>query len=160
MSTYFQQFWNNKWLLSIISGILLGLSFPPFPFPFLQFPAFIFVFRLIDLSNSAKDAAYHIYPGFLVWNIIVSYWLMMASLAAGIAAILAHAVLMALVVMLQYHAQKRLSRGWLIALLQAAFWVSFEYLHHQWDLSWPWLSLGNGWANATAVIQYISVTGF
>lgn len=160
MNATMQQFWDSKWLLSIISGILLGLSFPPFPFPFLQFPAFVFIFRLISLSSSAKEAAYFVYPGFLIWNLIVSYWLMMASLAAGIAAIVANAVLMTLVVMLQFKAHEKLTNGWLIALLQAAFWVSFEYLHHQWDLSWPWLTLANGWSNATWLIQYISVSGF
>ena len=160
MKSSMQRFWNNKWLLSICSGILLGLSFPPFPFPFLQFPAFVFIFRLIALSNSAKEAAYFVYPGFLIWNVIVSYWLMMASPAAGIAAIVANAVLMALMVMLQYKTHQKLKNSWLIALLQSAFWVSFEYLHHQWDLSWPWLSLGNGWSNASALIQYISATGF
>lgn len=160
MNATIQNFWNNKWLLSILSGVLLGLSFPPFPFPFLQFPAFVFIFRLISLSESAKKSAYYIYPGFIIWNVIVSYWLMMASLAAGIAAILANAVLMALVVMLQFQAQKKLKNGWGVALLQTAFWVSFEYLHHQWDLSWPWLSLGNGWSNVPQLIQYISATGF
>lgn len=155
-----QDFWDHKWFLSIASGLLLGLSFPPFPFPFLQFPAFVFIFRLISLCTTAKQAAYYIYPGFLIWNLIVSYWLMMASLAAGIAAILANAVLMALVVMLQFTTQKKCSSGWLIALLQTAFWVSFEYLHHHWDLSWPWLTLANGWSNWPAAVQYISVTGF
>jgi apolipoprotein N-acyltransferase len=160
MKSTIQQFWNSRWMLSILSGILLGLSFPPFPFPFLQFPAFIFIFQLMSLCRSAKEAAYFVYPGFLIWNIVVSYWLMMASVAAGTAAILANAVLMALTVMLQFKAQEKFSSGWIIALLQTAFWVSFEYLHHQWDLSWPWLSLGNGWSDATAVIQYISATGF
>ncbi len=160
MKSTMQKIWNSKWTLSILSGILLGLSFPPFPFPFLQFPAFILIFRLISLCQSAGEAAYFVYPGFLIWNVIVSYWLMMASLPAGIAAILANAVLMSLTVMLQFKVQEKFSNNWVIALLQTAFWVSFEYLHHQWDLSWPWLSLGNGWANATPVIQYISVTGF
>lgn len=153
-------FWNHKWFLSIAAGLLLGMSFPPFPFPFLQFPALIFIFRLISLCQTAKELAYYIYPGFLIWNLIVSYWLMMASLAAGIAAILANAVLMAIVAMLQYTAQKKCSYGWLTALLQTSFWVSFEYLHHHWDLSWPWLTLANGWANWPALIQYISITGF
>ncbi|HYW34415.1 MAG TPA: apolipoprotein N-acyltransferase [Balneolaceae bacterium] len=160
MNTKIRSFWNNKWLLSIVAGILLGLSFPPFPFPFLEFPALIFILRLITLSKSARQAAYYSYPGFFIWNVIVSYWMMLASVIAGIAAILANAVLMSLIVMLQYFAQKKFKNGWIIALLQTAFWVSFEYLHLHWDLSWPWLSLGNAWANATAVIQYISATGY
>ncbi len=159
MKADFNQLWNNRWLLSISTGILLGLSFPPFPFPFLQFPAFIFLLRLINLCDSAKQAAYYTYPGFLIWNLIATYWLMMATIPAGIAAILANAVLMSLTAMLLFLAQKKLSNSWLIAFLQTCFWVSFEYLHFQWDLSWPWLTLGNGWAYATEFIQYISVTG-
>ncbi len=159
MKSKLKQFWNSRWLLSISAGILLGLSFPPFPSPFLQFPAFIFLLRVIDLCNSAKQAAYYTYPGFLIWNLITTYWLMMATIPAGIAAILANAVLMSLTAMLLFFAQKKLSNAWFIAFLQTCFWVSFEYLHFQWDLSWPWLTLGNGWAYATAFIQYISVTG-
>src|SRR5699024_10694557 len=121
--------------------------------------AFILVFRLIGLCQTAREAAYFVYPGFVIWNLITTYWLMMATIPAGVAAILANSVLMALVAMLQFKAQQKLNNAWLIALLQTAFWVGFEYLHHHWDLSWPWLTLGNGWANAVPIIQYISVTG-
>ncbi len=85
---------------------------------------------------------------------------MMATVAGGVAAILANSIVMSLVVMLLFKAQEKLDNGWLVALLQTAFWVSFEYLHFHWPLSWPWLSLGNAWANAIWVIQYISGTGF
>jgi apolipoprotein N-acyltransferase len=155
-----QHFWGNKWWLSIAAGVLLGISFPPVPLPFLEFPAVIFILRIIDLSETAKQAATYSYPGFFIWNIIVSYWMMMATVAGGVAAIIANSLLMSLVVMLLFKAQEKLGNGWLVALLQTAFWVSFEYLHFHWPLSWPWLSLGNGWANATWIIQYISGTGF
>lgn len=152
-------FWNNRWLLIITAGILLGLSFPPFPFPFLQFPAFLLILRVINLANSPKQAAYYTYPGFLIWNIISTYWLMMATIPAGIAAIVANALLMSLTAMLIYWAQQKLTKPWLIAILQSCFWVGYEYLHFQWDLAWPWLTLGNAWSTFTSLIQYISVTG-
>ncbi len=160
MKEAIQYFWNREWLLSICAGVLLGFSFPPYPLPFLQFPAIILLFRLITLSKSARQAAYYSYPGFIIWNVIVSYWMMMATVAGGVAAIIANSVLMSLVVMLLFKAQEKLGNGWFIALLQTAFWVSFEYLHLHWALSWPWLSLGNGWANAVKFIQYISGTGY
>lgn len=153
-------FWNNKWGLSLTSGILLGLSFPPLPFPFLAFPAFIMIFRLIDLCPDYKSAAFWAYPGFVVWNLITTYWLMMASPAAGIAAILANSVVMTIPVMLQHKIQEKAGHGWLIALLQASVWVSIEYLHHHWDLAWPWLSLGNAWSEVPSLVQYISATGY
>lgn len=152
--------WHSKLSLTLLMGLLLGLSFPPFPLPFLVFPAFLLLFRLIDLCNSAREAAYWSYPGFVLWNIIVTYWLVMATVAGGIAAILANAAVMTVPVMLQFYVQKYLHRWWNIALLQTAFWVSYEYLHHQWDLAWPWLALGNAWADFPELVQYISATGY
>lgn len=152
--------WNTKWALTVTVGILLGLSWPPIPMPFLVFPALVLVFRIIDLSTSAREAAYWTYPGFVIWNIITTYWLVMATVAGGVAAILANAAVMTIPVMLQYKIQQQKWSGWLIALFQAAIWLSYEYLHHQWDLAWPWLAIGNAWANVPELIQYISVTGY
>jgi apolipoprotein N-acyltransferase len=45
-------------------------------------------------------------------------------------------------------------------LLQAGCWLSYEFLHHQWDLAWPWLTVANAWANTPLLVQYISVTGY
>jgi apolipoprotein N-acyltransferase len=39
------------------------------------------------------------------------------------------------------------------------FWISFEAIHHSWDLSWPWLSLGNVFALHPEWIQWYEVTG-
>lgn len=160
MKRFFEYLWNTKWLLTLSAGILLGLSYPPVPLPFLIFPGFLLIFRIIDLSASPREAAYWTYPAFVIWNLMTTYWLMMATLAGGVAAILANAVLMTIPVMIYFLLQKQNWKAWLIALLQAAVWVSYEFLHHQWDLAWPWLTLGNAWANAPGFIQYISVTGY
>ena len=160
MNIYLREFWNSKLLLSLVSGLLLGLSFPPFPLPFLTFPAFIVIFRIIDLSSSARGAAFWVYPGFLVWNIIATYWLTLATVAGGVAAILANAAVMTIPVMLQYKFQRSNLGSGLTALLQTASWIGFEYLHHHWDLAWPWLTVGNAWANVPNLVQYISITGF
>jgi apolipoprotein N-acyltransferase len=39
------------------------------------------------------------------------------------------------------------------------FWVSFEYLHHVWELSWPWLALGNTLAEYPWAAQWYEFTG-
>ncbi len=46
---FIQKLWNSKGWLSISAGILLGLSYPPVPLPFLTIPAFILIFRSVDL---------------------------------------------------------------------------------------------------------------
>lgn len=153
------KFLENKRALSITAGILLGLSFPPVDLSFLSFPAFILLFLLADKCDSNKQLAYYSYAGFVVWNLITTYWLMMASLVAGIAAVLANAAIMTIPLVLFRICSKRFDKAWLIALLHASIWVSYEFLHHNWDLSWPWLTLGNAWANQVSLIQYISATG-
>lgn len=84
---------------------------------------------------------------------------MMADLTAGVAAILANAVLMLIPLWLARKMFLSKLNPVLTSFLAAAFWVSYEFLHHNWDLAWPWLTLGNAWANLTGAIQYVSVTG-
>jgi apolipoprotein N-acyltransferase len=38
-------------------------------------------------------------------------------------------------------------------------WTAFEYLHLDWDLSWPWLNLGNAFAMYTKWVQWYEFTG-
>jgi apolipoprotein N-acyltransferase len=39
------------------------------------------------------------------------------------------------------------------------FWITFEFLNHYGLLPWPWLTLGNGLANTTKVIQWYEFMG-
>ncbi len=41
----------------------------------------------------------------------------------------------------------------------AAFWITFEYLHLRWELSWPWLTLGNSFAEFPSWVQWYTFTG-
>lgn len=154
-----RRFWNSPWILSITASILLSLSFPPFDAAILQIPAFILLFRIAGISQSNRETILYTYPAFVLWNLFVTYWLMMATVAGGLAAILANAAIMVLPLLF---IRKLFSTGLNpigASFLAAATWVSYEFLHHNWDLAWPWLTLGNGWSNLINVIQYISVTG-
>ena len=151
--------WNTPWLQSVMAAILLWLSFPPYNLGLLQIPAFVLLLRLSVISVSVRQMIYYAYPSFVLWNLLTTYWLMMASVTAGSAAILANAALM----LIPLGLMRRLTRSDLnpvgSSFFVATIWVSYEFLHHQWDLAWPWLTLGNAWSNLTGVIQYISVTG-
>jgi len=39
------------------------------------------------------------------------------------------------------------------------FWLSFEYLHLNWQITWPWFTLGNIFAKHNAVVQWYEITG-
>lgn len=150
---------RNKWLLSVAAGVLLGFSFSPFPFPFLIFAAFILLYRLSDLCVSFRDAAYYSYPAFLTWNIIATYWLAMATVVGGVAAILANSAIMAVVFALMHLIVKRFKSAWMAGALSASVWVTYEWLHLKWDLAWPWLILANAWSTHTWAVQFIEFTG-
>jgi len=39
------------------------------------------------------------------------------------------------------------------------FWMAFEYIHLNWQLSWPWLTLGNVFASHPKWVQWYEYTG-
>jgi apolipoprotein N-acyltransferase len=39
------------------------------------------------------------------------------------------------------------------------FWMAFEYIHLNWQLSWPWLTLGNVFAGSPNWVQWYQFTG-
>lgn len=154
-----KRFFANNWVLSVTAGLLLGLSFPPINLSFLSIPAFMLFFYLADKTHTYRQLAYFSYAGFVAWNLIGTYWLMMASAVAGVAAVLANSALMTIPLCMAAFFMRKGKGPLLAALLSASAWVGYEFLHHHWDLAWPWLAIGNGWANQISLIQYISVTG-
>lgn len=144
------------WQRSMLMGLLAGLAFPPLPsfFALLLLPAFWGWIRIAEESPSARAAMMRVYPGLLVWNIAATYWLAMATVGGGVAAILANAVVMSV----PFGLYRRFRNGPQASLF-IALWVGFEWFHHKWDLAWPWLTLGNAFSNATAFIQFIEFTG-
>ncbi|MGB0346421.1 MAG: apolipoprotein N-acyltransferase [Balneolaceae bacterium] len=152
-------FLENKWAISITAGLLLALSFPPVNLSFLSIPAFMLFIHLANTCDSNKQLAFYSYAGFLVWNLATTYWLMMASVVAGLAANLANAVLMTIPLVLMRFFQKKYQSTLFIVLLQACAWTTYEFLHHNWDLAWPWIAVGNAWAKQVSLIQFISITG-
>lgn len=154
------KFWNSPWILAISAGLLLGVSFAPFDLALAQIPAFIFLLRATDMSTSARELTAWLYPAFIIWNAITTYWLIFATVAGGIAAILANSLIMVVPFLFIRRLLKGRYHYLIVSLSSAALWTAYEFLHHNWDLAWTWLALGNGWANYPSLIQYISVTGY
>jgi apolipoprotein N-acyltransferase len=151
--------WRN-WGLASLSGILLAGGFPPLPFPFLLFGGFV---PLLFIADSREEGAegFRLFPyflhAFILWNILSTFWVANANLAAGIFANTANALLMCIPVVLGVQAKRLLPKTGYQPLV--VFWLAFEYLHYHWDLSWPWLHLGNGLASFPGWIQWYEYTG-
>jgi apolipoprotein N-acyltransferase len=150
---------NHKWGMALSASALLALSFPPFNLSVLQIPAIFLLLRVATLSDGNRQAILYLYPSFILWNLFSTYWLMMATVAGGVAAIFANALIMVVPFLIIRSLFKYDINPVLSALIAASVWVSYEFLHHNWDLAWPWLTLGNAWSNHTGAIQFISYTG-
>lgn len=156
---------ERKWLGSAtLSGVLLGLGFPPSPLTFVVIFAWIpwfavekGIFQSKDKTRPGKVWLYS-YHAFALWNIIATFWVTNTALIAGFFAIFVNAALMATVMMLVHIVQHKLPSRFSFLIL-ASFWISFEYLHHVWELSWPWLTLGNAMAQYPWAAQWYEYVG-
>jgi apolipoprotein N-acyltransferase len=59
---------------------------------------------------------------------------------------------------LYYRFRLLTTRSWGLAGL-VCLWVGYEYLHQSWDLNFPWMTLGNGFAVSHQWIQWYEYTG-
>lgn len=98
------------------------------------------------------------YLTFVIYNVITSYWIYFSDPIASLMAFLANSLLMAIAFWLFYFTKKHVGakQGYIGFVF---FWLAFEYLHYNWELSHPWLTLGNVFANAPVLVQWYEWTG-
>ena len=145
-------------LFSILSGILLYGAWPMSPFCFLIF--FSFVPLLIVANNTKKCLSFFGYSflSLLIFNAATTWWIWNSTDIGSIAAIIANSLLMCLPWWGYHLMLKKYGRpiGYLSLI---CYWMLFEYIHLNWQLSWPWLSLGNVFAMNTNWVQWYEFTG-
>ncbi|MDW8302844.1 MAG: apolipoprotein N-acyltransferase [Bacteroidia bacterium] len=111
---------------------------------------------------TSYTAQYHrfsaIYLALLLWNTGTCYWLCYASVAGGLGAILVNPLLQSLPILLFLNVYPKTTPKIAYLTLVAA-WISFEYLHFRWDLSWSWITLGHALSTFTFGMQFYEWTG-
>lgn len=147
-----------------IGSMLLYISWPPYLVPFAIFFALIPIliieeqYTKSNQKNGSLKLFGYCYLMFLIWNILTTWWVFNASGAASIAIGL-NSLFMCIPILLFHKTRKKFNRSIsLVALV--CFWLAFEHLHLRWDISWPWLTLGNVFAKWPSLIQWYEYTGF
>jgi len=153
-------------VLAILSGVLLCAGWMPWPTAwtvpllFVAWVPYLLLERRLTLVGARKGRVFaHTYLMLLLWNALTTWWVSYASLPAGIAAVVLNALLMCLPLMAFRQTKKQLGNRWGYVLLPV-YWLAFEQLHLHWDITWPWLTLGNGFAAAPGWVQWYEYTGF
>ena len=151
-------------LASLLSGLLFWLGFPPHAFIPVLFVAFIpllWIEQEIRTNFVNKTGALYFrytFTAFFIWNILSTYWVTNTAFIAGIIALTANSCLMSIPLILYHHSRKYF-KSTLAPLVFASLWISFEFLHMRWELSWPWLTIGNAFAEYPIIVQWYSVLG-
>ena len=157
--------WYIKLALSVLSGLILSLAWYVRGAAIIIMLAFVPLFWLSDISlkegkrNAFGRGILLFYPAFFVFNLITTYWIAYCTKEGAAAAVVANALLQTLTLSAWHACRKQVENKVLQAVMLIAFWISFEYLHLNWDLTWPWLNLGNVFASMPGMVQWYSITG-
>ena len=161
LSRTINQLSHSPYAASLLSGVLLGLSFPSYPFIRLEVFAWVALVPLLISLRSVENAGElfrRVYPAMLVFCLISLWWVCLATFPGGVLTIIAQAFFLT-VPLLAFYKVKKMA-GYRFALFSLPFlWVAWEWAYMQQDLSLGWLTLGNSQANLNLMIQYADFTG-
>lgn len=159
-------------LLTLISAMLLSVSWPTYGVPFFIF--FALVPLLMMEHGVSKFSNYNrkswvvfglSYLCFVIWNVVTTGWLYGSknpdgshSMMAVLFPVLVNSFLYSLVFQCYHWYKNAQGTYWGMAFL-VAIWMSFEKFHLNWELTWPWLNLGNAFSDYPKLIQWYDTLG-
>lgn len=158
--------------LALLSALLLSISWPTYGIPFFIFIALVPLLLMeqnISKFSKNKRRGWTIfglsYLTFLIWNIVTTGWLYGSrnpdgshSLMAVVFPVLANSLLYSLVFQFYHWYKNYQGTYWGFAFF-IAIWMAFEKFHLNWELTWPWLNLGNAFSEYPKLIQWYDTFG-
>ncbi|MEY8759933.1 apolipoprotein N-acyltransferase [Chryseobacterium tongliaoense] len=159
-------------LLTLISAMLLSISWPTYGIPFFIFFALVPLLMMehgISKFSDYKRKSWMVfglsYLCFVIWNIVTTGWLYGSknpdgshSLMAVVFPVLVNSFLYSLVFQFYHWYKNAQGTYWGLAFL-VAIWMSFEKFHMSWELTWPWLNLGNVFSEYPKLVQWYDTLG-
>jgi apolipoprotein N-acyltransferase len=155
---------STGWLV-ILPAILFGLAWEPMPFTPLVFVAFAPLLLLAHRGRSMGGWRHFglVFLSLLLWNITTTWWVWFASEVGAVAMLLMNSFFMYLPFGVWRIWHRLAPRKWQMRLrfdyIFIGIWLLYEFAHHRWDLSWPWLCLGNAFSGMTWYVQWYEYTG-
>jgi apolipoprotein N-acyltransferase len=153
-------FYGN-FFLPLLSGLLLGISFPTWPSLHLEPLAWTALVPLLlslehedDFSSFFRKS----WMAMFLFCLITLWWVSLATFVGGILTVLVQSLFSTVPLLVFYHFRKR--AGFSMALLALPFiWTAWEWAYMQQDFSLGWLTFGNSQANLLWMVQYADVMG-
>ena len=144
--------------LALCSPLLLWLAWPEAgitPFLFIGFIPLLFAETRV---SSGREWFLLSWLAMALWNVLGAWWLGHADWIGVVATVFFNALPMAIAFMIFRYVKRKLgSRKGYIAL--PFLWICIEGLHKYWDFSFPWFTLGYGFAERVSWIQWYEYVG-
>ncbi|KMQ61287.1 acyltransferase [Chryseobacterium sp. FH2] len=159
-------------LLTLISAMLLSISWPTYGVPFFIFFALVpllmmehGVSKFSDYNRKSWVVFGLSYLCFVIWNVVTTGWLYGSknpdgshSLMAVVFPVLVNSFLYSLVFQCYHWYKNAQGTYWGLGFF-IAIWMSFEKFHLNWELTWPWLNLGNVFSEYPKLVQWYDTLG-
>lgn len=169
---------KKNYLLALLSAFLMWLAWPPnvwfAPLLLIGLVPLLIALNNINKEQTSKTGKLVFLTAgltFLVWNTASIYWVFNAintfnaGVTGTIIALLVSLIpygLGALLMTFAFWLFYRLSlivNSKIAYLGLVCFYIAIEYLHQTWDLAFPWMTLGNGFAGMHQWVQWYEYTG-
>ncbi len=142
-------------LLFLLSAYFIGVQF-------VWILGFLLAYALFPLLKQLGEinivfATLISYLLLLAFNIITTGWLLETTYSnKGFLVFMANSIVMTLPFLVWYLGKHYLN----YKIFHFIFiWLTFEYIHFHWSLSWPWLTFGHIFGAAPQVVQWYEFTG-
>ncbi len=152
----------TKWKLAILTGVLVGLSYPPLHLGFLVWIGFIPLIHVL-LNSKVSSAAKYGFLSSITANFISLYWIGFNSgagfwvvFASLVAAVLYLGVFWAGMSALLTRFHLKTGKG---IILIPFLWVAMEWLRSMGSLGFPWITLALTQTQFLPLIQLAEITG-
>lgn len=147
--------------LSLLSGLLLYIAWPPFYTYFILLIGFVPLLLIHQQLKNAKKKHLKFwawsYLSLFIFNVGSTWWVWNASESGAVIMLILNSLILSLPFFLFSLTHETLPKTGYQSLL--FYYLAIEYFHFNWSASWPWLTLGKGLARATDFIQWYEFTG-
>ncbi len=155
-------------LLALLSALLLSIPFFQWGTGLLLMVAFVPLLFIEDEIASRKSkrakkdrkgsVIWYALLTFTVFVLLTTWWIYWATWTGPVASVIVNGGYMTLTFLVFHHTRRRLGDRLGYASF-VIFWLAFEFLYIRAQINFPWIVLGNGFANDVMLIQWYEWTG-
>ncbi len=156
-------------LWAALSGGLWALAWPAIGgwpwFAFIAWLPLLHAERLHERRTGGRRAFVpYVLLALFIWNLSCSWWFWCVSepVATKLISVSAPVLVNTLLMSIPWWVKRVSFRAFgerFSVLAFVASWIAFERLHHDWDLQWPWFTIGNVFGAQPAMVQWYEYTG-